>query len=100
MSVLLEETAAGVALAVKAAAGARRNGIVGTHAGCLKVAVTQAPEKGKANTAIAEVLAERLGLSRSQLQLIAGATSARKKFLVTGVALDELGQRIERLLEG
>jgi len=99
MSVLLEETLVGVTLPVKAIAGARRNGIVGMHAGCLKVAVTQVPEKGKANSAIAEVLAERLELSRCQLQLIAGATSARKKFLVTGVTLDELRRRIERLWE-
>jgi len=99
MLVQLEETSAGIVLPVKAQPGARRNGIVGEHAGSLKVAVTQAPEKGKANDAIVEVLADLLELKRNQLQLIAGATSSLKRFLVTGVSLGELRQRIERLLD-
>ncbi len=64
----------------------------------LKVAVTQAPDKGKANEAVADVMANQLELHRSQLQLISGATSRQKRFLVTGVSLDELQQRIEQLL--
>ena len=98
MMVPLEETPAGIVLTVKAQPGARRNGVVGDHAGSLKVAVTQAPEKGKANDAIIEVLADLLELKRNQLRLVSGATSSQKKFLVTGVSLDELQQRIERLL--
>ena len=98
MMIRLEETSAGIVLPVKAQAGARRHGVVGEHAGLLKVAVTQAPEKGKANEAIMEVLADRLALKRSLLQLVSGATSSQKRFLVTGVSLDDLTQRIERLL--
>ena len=86
-------------LPVKAQPGARRNGIVGEHAGSLKVAVTQAPEKGKANEAIIEVLADQLELKRNQFQLVSGVTSPQKRFLVRGVSLDDLRQRIERLLD-
>ena len=98
MTVQLEETTAGIALPVKALPGSRRNGIVGEHARSLKVAVTQAPEKGKANDAIIEVLADLLELKRNQLRLVSGATSSLKRFLVTGVSLDVLQLRIERLL--
>lgn len=98
MMVQLEETSAGIVLPVKAQPGARRNGVMGEHAGSLKVAVTQAPEKGKANEAIIEVLADLLELKRNQLRLASGATSSQKRFLVTGVSLDELQQRIECLL--
>ena len=98
MTVQLEETTAGIALPVKAQPGSRRNGVVDEHAGSLKVAVTQAPEKGKANDAIIEVLANLLELKRNQLRLVSGATSSLKRFLVTGVSLDILQQRIERLL--
>ena len=100
MTVQLEETSAGIMLPVKAQPGTRRNDVVGEHAGSLKVAVTQAPEKGRANEAIIEVLAERLDLKRSQFSLVSGATSSLKKFKMAGVALDELRQRIERLLVG
>ena len=98
MMVQLEETSTGIVLPVKAQPGTRRNGVVGEHAGSLKVAVTQIPEKGKANDAIIEVLADLLELKRNQLRLASGATSPQKKFLVTGVSLDDLQQRIDRLL--
>ena len=52
--------------------GARRNGIMGIHAGALKVAVTQAAEKGKANQAVADVLCDALGLRPSQIELRSG----------------------------
>ncbi len=43
---------------MRAHAGARQNGIVGEHNGMLRVAVTAAPEKGKANKAIVDVLSK------------------------------------------
>jgi uncharacterized protein len=39
----------GVIVPVQAHAGARRNGVLGVRNGMLRVAVTAAPEKGKAN---------------------------------------------------
>jgi uncharacterized protein YggU (UPF0235/DUF167 family) len=98
-SVSLIETPGGVLLPVKAQPGGRRNAITGTHDGALKVSVTQAPEKGKANTAIAHVLAELLDLKSKQLQLASGPTSPLKKFLVTNISLAELQQRIDRVLK-
>ena len=47
----LVTNSSGVVLPVKAQAGARRNAITGEHDGALKVAVSQVPEKGKANAA-------------------------------------------------
>ena len=95
----LDETPAGIVLPVKAQPGARRNAVVGEHAGALKVAVTQVPEKGKANDAILDVLTKSLDLKRSQLELISGATSSQKKFLVTGISATDLELRIGRLLK-
>ena len=90
----LEAVADGVIIPLQAQPKARKNGIVGQHAGCLKVAVTAAPEKGKANKAIIKVLAEALGVKKSQLNIVAGETSPRKKCHVSGISLDELHQRI------
>ena len=95
----LEQVADGVILPVRASPGVRRNEIAGVHAGQLKVSVTQAPEKGKANSAIVKVLAKSLDLKRSQFNLYSGPTSSQKKFLVTGIGHDDLRQRIDRLLE-
>ena len=72
----LEPHADGTILPVRAHPGARRNEIRGVQDGMLKVSVTQAPEKGKANKAVIELLAKKLGLKKSQIELIAGETSA------------------------
>lgn len=96
---MLEAHPQGVVLSVRAQPGARRNGIVGEHGGALKVAVTQAAEKGKANAAILEVLSEALGLRRGQVQLLSGETSRAKRLLITEVTRDELADRLGRLLE-
>jgi uncharacterized protein len=93
----LEPHADGTILPVRAHPGARRNEIRGEQDGMLKVSVTQAPEKGKANKAVIELLAKKLGLKKSQIELVAGETSHQKRFLIRGIKADELAARVEKL---
>ncbi len=86
--------AEGTILPVRARPGARRNEIRGEQDGALKVCVTQAPEKGKANKALIALLAKGLSLRKSQLELIAGETSSQKRVLVRDVTPEELVERI------
>ncbi|HEV3120444.1 MAG TPA: DUF167 domain-containing protein, partial [Isosphaeraceae bacterium] len=62
----------------------------------LKVAVTAPPERGKANDAIARVLAETLGCKPAQVELLGGPTSRSKRFLVRGMELEEIRSRLTR----
>jgi uncharacterized protein len=96
--IALEPHAEGTILPVRAQPGSRRNEIRGEQDGMLKVCVTQSPEKGKANKAIVELLGKSLALKKSQFELIAGETSHHKKFLVRGIALEGLRQRISRTM--
>jgi uncharacterized protein len=89
----------GVMLPVRAQPGAKANAIRGEQAGALKVAVTQIAEKGKANQALVEFLAENLDLRKSQIELLSGDTQREKKFLIRGVTRDELSARIASALE-
>lgn len=95
----LETTADGVLLAIHAQPGARREGIVGVRDGRLKVAVTAAAEKGKANQALREVLARGLALRKSQIELVAGPTSREKRFLIRDATEAELAAKIAAALE-
>ena len=95
----LEQTGDGVILPVQAQPRARKNAMVGLHAGRLKVAVTQPPEKGKANGAISKVLADTLGVKRSQVRLVSGVSSPQKKFLVAGARVGDLLRRIHECLQ-
>jgi uncharacterized protein (TIGR00251 family) len=90
--------AEGCLLPVRAQPGARKNAVLGEQAGALKVAVTAPPEDGRANQALTEVLREGLGLKRSQVELIGGAKSRQKAFLIRGLGPAELQAKLHALL--
>src|SRR5215831_14537879 len=71
-------------LQLKVVPKASRNRVVGWVGERLKVQVTAAPERGKANDAVIEVLAEALGISRQQLRIVAGETSPLKTIEIHG----------------
>ena len=100
MAIALEPHPEGAILPVRAHAGARRNEIRGEQNGMLRVSVTQSPEKGKANKALIAVLSEGLSLKKSQIELISGATSPQKRFLVRDLTTAQLQDRIERASAG
>lgn len=86
--------AEGATVGVRAQPGAKKNAVLGEQAGALKVAVTAPPEDGRANTALVEVLREWLGVKRSQVELLTGATNRNKVFLVRGMSAEELTARV------
>lgn len=96
----LEQQADGVVLPIRAHAGARRNAILGARAGALRVAVTAAPEKGKANQAIVALLSKTLGIAKSSIELVAGETSPQKRVLLRGVEVQQVQTVLEQLLRG
>jgi uncharacterized protein (TIGR00251 family) len=56
------------------------------HDGRLKVAVTSPPVDGEANAAVLELVAKSLGVAKSAVEVIAGASSRRKTIRVAGVS--------------
>ena len=91
---------AGVILPVRAQPGARRNALAGIREGQLRVSVTQAAEKGKANRAIVGLLCKALDLRRSEVEFLSGENSRQKRFLVRGMTPAELTRRIAEALAG
>jgi uncharacterized protein YggU (UPF0235/DUF167 family) len=71
--------------------------VAGALGDALKVATSAPPEKGKANAAVAAILAEALGLPRRAVELAAGAASPRKEFLARGLCADEARRRLETM---
>jgi uncharacterized protein len=93
----VKEADGGATFAVKASAGARRNAVVGVHGVALKVAVSAPRDKGRANEALIEVLAEALGVPKKSVALIKGETSTDKRFLVAGMNAAALQKRLNQL---
>ena len=61
----------------------------------LKISVTAVPEDGKANKAVIALLAKRLKLPKSAIEIASGATDRRKTLLIDGDP-DLLAQLIDR----
>jgi uncharacterized protein (TIGR00251 family) len=55
------------------------------HGDRLKVAVTAPPVEGAANTALVEILAKRLAVSKSRVEVVSGHGSRRKTLCVHGL---------------
>lgn len=70
----------GAQIAVRVTPKARRNDVVVAEDGTIRIYVTAAPEDGKANAAVTQMLAKALGVAKSRLTLIRGATARDKVF--------------------
>lgn len=82
----LREQAGAVTFDVLVQPRASRAKIGPLHDGRLKVAVTSPPVDGEANAAVVELLAKRLGVAKSAVEVIAGTSSRRKTIKISGVA--------------
>jgi uncharacterized protein len=64
---------------VKVVPGASESRSAGLRDGALLVRIAAPPEKGKANEELRAVLARELGLPKSEIVLVSGALSRRKR---------------------
>lgn len=61
----------------------------------VRIRVTAAPEDGRANQAVLDLLRGRLGVPRDQVRVAGGATSRRKWIEVDGLEEAEVWRRLE-----
>jgi uncharacterized protein len=78
--------------------GARRSALVGRHGAGWKVRVAAAPEGGRANEAVLDLLAAELELPRRSLSIISGHTAREKVVLLEGIDRAESERRLEDAL--
>lgn len=81
---------------VRVVPGARSSAVVGRHGDGWKVRLTAAPERGRANRALLELLAEQLGVRADALRLVAGHAARDKIVEVEGISADELEGLLSR----
>ena len=68
--------------------GAKKTEIADLHGDALKIRLAAPPVDGKANAALIEFLATRLGIARAQVTLKSGQTSRRKVLEIDGAPAD------------
>ena len=75
----------GFRLRLRVAPKAARARIMGEHGGALKLAVTEAPERGKANAAVITLLAQELRVPKKNIAIVSGETSQDKVAEILGI---------------
>jgi len=74
--------------------GSGKPGIVGRYGDGWKLRVTAPPERGKANEATLDMLADTLGLAATNLRLVSGHGSRDKTVEVAGLTTAEAERRL------
>jgi uncharacterized protein (TIGR00251 family) len=85
-------------LKLRVVPNARRSEVVGMHGDAIKVKVAAPAVEGKANEALRDFLAERLGLPARAIEIVSGEKSRDKGVTIAGLDSAEARQRL--LAEG
>jgi uncharacterized protein (TIGR00251 family) len=82
-------------ITVTVSPGARRAEIVGRHGEGWKIRIAAPPERGRANRALIQVLAEALGVTRDGIVIEAGHGSRQKIVEIAELDAREVEWRLE-----
>jgi uncharacterized protein (TIGR00251 family) len=86
----------GAAISVKVSTNAKRDEVAGLMSdGTIKIQLRAKPVEGEANAALVALLAERLDVPRSQIEIIAGHTNTRKLVSILGISPAEVEYRLK-----
>ena len=90
----LRSVSGGVRIALKVQPKASADRVEGVERGALRVRVTAAPDKGKANARVVKVLAAALGVPAGRLRIVSGEKSRDKVVEVDGLTPEETTRRL------
>ncbi len=86
----VEEIDGGIVFTVKVVPGSSRTTVCGLLDDMVKIKVSAAPEKGKANNCLLDFLSKQLGVKKNAVSIISGKTSAIKSVQVLGISVEQL----------
>ena len=95
--VLLRESKKGITFDIQVIPNASRAEIADVQEGAFKVKVTAPPVEGAANEACIKLLANELGLKKSQIKISSGAKSRKKTVMIKDISKEELQIKINNV---
>jgi uncharacterized protein (TIGR00251 family) len=81
-------------LRVRVVPGSATPGIVGRHGDAWKVRVRAAPERGRANEAVLDLLAGALAVPKRDVRLVSGHGAREKMVELAGLSAEETDRRL------
>jgi uncharacterized protein len=85
-------------ISVMVSPGAARTELVGRHGDGWKARVAAPPERGRANDALVELLADALDMPRSSIRVVSGLNAKAKVVEADGLTAGEAEGRLTRSL--
>jgi hypothetical protein len=89
-----------IRLNLRISPGADRSAVIGRHGDAWKLRVATAPERGRANAAVVDLLASALDLRRPDVRIVSGAVSRDKIAEIVGLTLEEAELRLSSVQKG
>lgn len=86
--IVVTEKSDSVVFAVRVIPRASKSEIVGEYEGAVKVRLASPPVDGAANAELIKLLAKRLGVPRSSVEIVSGETSRTKQLRIYGVTAE------------
>ncbi|MFN2472102.1 MAG: DUF167 domain-containing protein [Gaiellaceae bacterium] len=84
----------GTRLRVRVMPGSAAPAVVGRHGQAWKLRVREAPERGRANEALRDLLANTLALPKGSVRLVAGHSARDKIVELAGITAEETDCRL------
>ncbi len=93
-----EDGPASIVLRVRVQPGAGRSSVTGRHGDALALKVGAPPIGGRANSECVELVADLLGVRKSQVEIVSGEKSRLKRVRVSDIDPDQAREAIAREL--
>ena len=85
----------GTVIKVKVIPRSSRTEILGKENDIYRMKLTDPPVEGKANKAVIELLAEKLGVPKREIEIVSGKTGRLKTIRIRGLAAGEVAQALK-----
>ena len=89
-----------IRLNLRVSPGAGRSAVVGRHGDAWKLRVAGAPERGRANASVVDLLATSLDVKRPDVRIVGGVVSRDKVVEIVGLTLEEAERRLTSVQKG
>ncbi len=94
MSPWLKSDGADVILTLHVQPGAARTEVAGMHGEALKIRLAAPPVDGRANDCLIGFMSKALGVAKSRIELVSGASSRAKRVRIAGLGAESVRSKL------
>ena len=90
----VQQVDGGIVFEIKVIPGSSKTAVSGLLGEKIKIKISAAAEKGKANKCLIEFLSKKLGVKKNAIRIISGQTSTLKRLQVSGLSTEQMLKKL------